>query len=484
MHHTRSPRRGRFAASCLLALILLGVPLLAARPATAAPALDCSGVTCTDVTFAGGGGLTLQGTVIAPATPHSDSPGIVLVGGSGPGPRAEYLYEARAFAAAGITTLIYDKRTTGYSFGHRDFSLLADDALSAVETLCRTPGVRADRVGLWGFSEGGWVAPLAASRSADVGFLVTLGASGRTPLRSQTWRLATALRHRVDAGPLADTVTGPAARLLEETGLFPAADFDPLPALRAVRIPVLALWGEHDVQTPSAESAAVLRDTLTAAPSVTIRFLTGSAHNGRSTTDGFDRLGPAPGPKAPRGAFAPGYFDTVTGWVHQVANGNPPASSADAPPRQAVISTDPGHGRWTSAWTQLTVLTVVLVGFVGYLLMSVSDRRMRHTRDPRRPARLLASAGLLSVFATVIYVVSILALNARTLGPIALSRPIVWLALQLLAFIPVGLLVVTGIASVRTWAALIGRSRIALGVLFATGCLWLAWAATWGLFAL
>ncbi|WP_051182060.1 alpha/beta hydrolase family protein [Nocardia vinacea] len=481
MHLTRSPRRGRFAAACLLAL--LGVQLLPARPATAAPALDCSGFTCTDVTFTGGDGLTLQGTIIAPATPHSDSPGIVLVGGSGPGPRAEYLYEARAFAAAGITTLIYDKRTIGYSFGHRDFSLLADDALGAVETLCRTPGVRADRVGLWGFSEGGgWVAPLAASGSADIGFLVTLGASGRTPLRSQTWSLATTLRHRGDAGPLSDTVTGPAARLLEETGVFPAADFDPLPALRAVRIPVLALWGQYDVQTPPAESAAVLRDTLTAAPSVTIRFLAGSAHNGRSTTDGFDRLGPAPGPGAPRGAFAPGYFDTVTGWVHQVANGNPPASSADTPPPQAVISTDPGHGRWTSAWTQLTVLTLVLVGFVGYLLMSASDHRMRHTRAPRRPARLLASAGLLSVFATVIYVVSILALNARPLGPVALSRPIVWLALQLLAFITVGLLVVTGIASVRARAALIGRHRIALGVLFTAGCLWLAWAATWGLF--
>ncbi|WP_067678832.1 hypothetical protein [Nocardia miyunensis] len=37
----------------------------------------------------------------------------------------------------------------------------------------------------------------------------------------------------------------------------------------------------------------------------------GGAHNGRSTSDGFDRLGTTPGPGAPLGAFAPGYFDTV-----------------------------------------------------------------------------------------------------------------------------------------------------------------------------
>ncbi|MET8877076.1 hypothetical protein [Nocardia sp. NPDC004604] len=258
MHHTRSRSCGRVAIACLL---LLALSILPTGRATAATAFDCTGFTCTEVSFTGGGGLILHGTVIGPTTPQSQTPGIVLVAGAGAGPRTEYQSEARAFAAAGITTLVYDKRTIGYSFAHRDIALLADDALGAIETLRRTAGVRADRVGLWGFSEGAWAAPLAASRSRSVAFLVTLGASGFSPLRSQTWSLATTLRHRGVTGSLAETITGPPARLLGETGVFPEAGFDPLPALRALRIPVLALWGQRDVQVPPAESAAVLRNT-------------------------------------------------------------------------------------------------------------------------------------------------------------------------------------------------------------------------------
>ena len=480
MHRTRSRACGRFAVVCLL---LLAFSILPIGSATAATTVDCTGFTCADVSFTGGGGLILHGTVIGPVTPHSPTPGIVLVGGSGAGPRAEYQYEARAFAAAGITVLVYDKRTIGYSFDHRDFSVLADDALGAVGTLRRTSGVRADQVGLWGFSEGGWVAPLAASRSGGVAFLITLGASGFSPLRSQTWYLAGTLRHRGDTDSLADTLAGPTARLLGETGAFPEAGFDPLPALRALRIPVLALWGEHDMQDPPAESAAVLRSTLTASPSVTIRFLRGGAHNARLTSDGFDRLGAAPGPGAPQGAFAPGYFDTMTGWVHQITSGNLPISSADDPPQQTTASVDAGHSWWTSAWAQLTVLAALILAFAGYLLWSFTDRRSRPTQPRIRFARLLACFGLVSVLATILYLASILANNAQTLGPIVASRTLTWLGLQLLALLTAALLAGTAISTARAYTGLLVRRRIALGILLTFACLWLAWAITWGLFS-
>lgn len=467
----------RFAVACLL-LLTLSIP--PTGRATAATAFDCTGFTCTDVGFTGGDRLILHGTVIGPPTPHAQTPGIVLVGGAGAGPRTEYQSEARAFAAAGITTLVYDKRTTGYSFAHRDISLLADDALGAVETLRRTAGVRAGQVGLWGFSEGAWAAPLAASRSRGVAFLVTLGASGFSPLRSQTWSLATTLRHRGVTGSLAATIAGPTARLLGETGAFPEADFDPLPALRALRIPVLALWGQHDVQVPPAESAAVLRNTLTASPSVTIRFLRGGAHNGRATTDGFDRLGAAPYSGAPRGAFAPGYFDTMTGWVQRTAAGSPPISSADASPRQTTVSVGPGRGRWTSAWMQLTVLSALILGFAVYLLWSPTDRRFHATPTSVRLARTLACSGLISVLATVLYVVSILAFDARTVGPIVAARALIWLGLQVLALLTAALLACTAIATARAHAGPLVRHRIAPGVPLLIGCLWLAWATTWG----
>lgn len=237
------------------------------------------------------------------------------------------------------------------------------------------------------------------------------------------------------------------------------------------------------MQDPPAESAAVLRSTLTASPSVTIRFLRGGAHNARLTSDGFDRLGAAPGPGAPQGAFAPGYFDTMTGWVHQITSGNLPISSADDPPQQTTASVDAGHSWWTSAWAQLTVLAALILTFAGYLLWSFTDRRSRPTQPRIRFARLLACFGLVSVLATILYLASILANNAQTLGPIVASRTLTWLGLQLLALLTAALLAGTAISTARAYTGLLVRRRIALGILLTFACLWLAWAITWGLFS-
>ncbi|MFB7718591.1 alpha/beta hydrolase family protein [Nocardia sp. NPDC056100] len=470
-----------FAVACVLALLMAVLSIAPAGPATATTPFDCDGFTCTDVTFTGGNGLALHGTVIGPAEPHAQMPGIVLVGGAGPVPRTQVQYEARAFAAAGLTALVYDKRTDGYSFAHRDFSLLADDTLAAVQTLSRTTGVRADQVGVWGFSEGAWVAPLAASRSDDIAFLLTLGASGFSPLRTQTWSLAMTLRHRGAGGSLSDTIAGPAARLLGDTGAFPEANFNPLPALAALHIPVLALWGQYDVQVPPAESAAVLRNTLTAAPSVIIGFLPDTAHNGRATTDGFDRLGTAPGPGAPRGAFAPGYLDTMTTWIHRATGDTPPPSSAATPPSQPVTSSDPGHGWTTSARTQLVLIAALVLAFTTYLLRSFTHRDAHPGRTTRRLTRAAAASGLLSVLATTAYVLAILSFNARTTGPIIASRPLAWVILQLLTLLTAALFAGRALAAVRTKAAT--PQRISSAIPLLVGCLWLTWAITWGLFS-
>ncbi|MFJ9615503.1 alpha/beta hydrolase family protein [Streptomyces noursei] len=177
--------------TCLaLAWVALAVPL--AAPRAHADTKDGDPVR-QDVSFRGGGGLVLHGTVLTrpdpPGTRSTTSPGIVLIGGSGPGPRDEYWQEAEVFARAGITTLVFDKRPVGYSTTHRDFDLLADDALAGVRLLRERRDVDPHLVGLWGFSEGGWVGPLAAARSSDVAFLITPGGSGYSPLRTETWNL-------------------------------------------------------------------------------------------------------------------------------------------------------------------------------------------------------------------------------------------------------------------------------------------------------
>ncbi len=84
----------------------------------------------------------------------------------------------------GIAVLAYDKRGVGGSTGEytgigpgnseKMFDLLASDALAAVEALANRRDIDAGRIGIFGVSQAGWIAPLAASRSDRVAFVVLL----------------------------------------------------------------------------------------------------------------------------------------------------------------------------------------------------------------------------------------------------------------------------------------------------------------------
>lgn len=129
------------------------------------------------------GEVTLAGTLIAPATP-GPHPALVLVTGSGPARRDQFGGFPYLYAAMGISTLVYDKRGNGASTGTFYDSLpieeLGADVLAAVEYLKTRADVDRRRIGLRGDSQGGWVAPYVAARSADVSFLVVKSTSGLT----------------------------------------------------------------------------------------------------------------------------------------------------------------------------------------------------------------------------------------------------------------------------------------------------------------
>ncbi|HEX4702424.1 MAG TPA: alpha/beta hydrolase, partial [Pseudonocardiaceae bacterium] len=161
----------------LLAIVAVILTTVLSPPAYAVAA---TGVRIADVSFVGSGGVVLQGSVVGPAA-AGHHPAMVMLSGAGSGGRTELLPEAEAFARHGIVTLVYDKRTVGYSFFHRDYSVLADDALAGLRLLRTRADVDPARVGLWALSEGAFVAPLAADRSTDVKFLITVGAVGVTP---------------------------------------------------------------------------------------------------------------------------------------------------------------------------------------------------------------------------------------------------------------------------------------------------------------
>lgn len=108
----------------------------------------------------------LVGRLIEPESADATAPLVVMVHGSErtSATRSPYAY---ALAAQGVRVFAYDKRGTGESEGEytQNFELLADDAAAALEHARTLAAGRFGRAGYFGGSQGGWVAPLAATRS-------------------------------------------------------------------------------------------------------------------------------------------------------------------------------------------------------------------------------------------------------------------------------------------------------------------------------
>jgi pimeloyl-ACP methyl ester carboxylesterase len=177
-------------------------------------------------------------------------------------PREHLLTEATAFARRGIAVLIYDKRSVGYTMFRRSYSELADDVLGAVRTLRTQPGVDPGKVGVWGLSEGGWVAPQAASRSGEVAFVIVAGGNAMTPIRQQSWNEISALRRAGVSGSLLSHAKVNFTRLGADAGLFAEAHYDAQAVLGRVRQPVLGVWGSRDLLTPPGDNPPLFAQAL------------------------------------------------------------------------------------------------------------------------------------------------------------------------------------------------------------------------------
>lgn len=117
-------------------------------------------------------GTRLVGRLVLPRG-TGKVPIVVLVHGSEPDSALTYYSLQRMLPAEGIGAFVYDKRGTGKSGGTytQDFNLLADDAVAALREAEHLAGPRLGRIGYQAGSEGGWVAPMAASR-APVDFVI------------------------------------------------------------------------------------------------------------------------------------------------------------------------------------------------------------------------------------------------------------------------------------------------------------------------
>ena len=111
-------------------------------------------------------GTKMNGMLIEPPGQNAKRPLVVMVHGSERSSPIGGIY-GYAMAAQGISVFVYDKRGTGGSEGEytQNFELLAADAAKALDTARGMTAGRHGRAGFFGGSQGGWVAPLAATRT-------------------------------------------------------------------------------------------------------------------------------------------------------------------------------------------------------------------------------------------------------------------------------------------------------------------------------
>ncbi|OHB77438.1 MAG: hypothetical protein A2Z25_19395 [Planctomycetes bacterium RBG_16_55_9] len=294
--------------------------------------------------------ITLSGTLVLPQTkgPH---PAVIFVHPAGPRLRKGLLTWAEFFALHGVAGLTYDKRGVGASSGdwmRASFQDLAGDALAALQFVKGRKDIDARQVGIWGASQGGWIAPLVASQSSEVAFIISQSGSGVSPeeqelYRSEAWlqadgfsqaeiqRAMALIRSRYECArtgqgweqlAAAERAAG-SERWYTYTGGAAGKDdpfwefwrliygYDPVPVLERVRCPVLAMWGGLDTYVPVEKSVAVWRKSLARAGNedVTLRVYPDGDHSlMEAKTGGLKEVPRLKG-------FVPGYFEIQKNWI-------------------------------------------------------------------------------------------------------------------------------------------------------------------------
>ena len=270
----------------------------------------------------------LAGRLLLPAG-DARVPIVVLVHGSEQASGREIFALQRQFPAAGIGAFVYDKRGTGGSTGTftHDYRRLAADAAAAVREARRLAGKRVSRAGLHGGSQGGWVAPLAATLT-PVDFVIAAYGLAVSPLDEDREAVALdmsrhgfgaeeirkalgvaravevivkanfqqgyteleTLRAKYSGEPwfryLRGNVTGlllaePESFWREKgpvlfAGILP--DYDPMPVLETLRTPQLWILGADDIDAPPQETWRRLLNLEREGRPMTAVMLRGAEH--------------------------------------------------------------------------------------------------------------------------------------------------------------------------------------------------------------
>jgi pimeloyl-ACP methyl ester carboxylesterase len=231
-----------------------------------------------------------NGTLYVPASPGKH-PLMIVVPGSGRATRRAFALFAPYFARSGIAVLALDKRE---NWEAATFADIANDVVAAAKAMQKRPDISS--IGLYASSQAGWVAPIAASKSPLVSFIVC-AACPMTPMPRQEL-IRTTYELRADGHSEAEVAQAVAYRKLlfqylhDGSGLpqlerldaeakgarwyarfggVPSRDaalvqwwrindaFDPAASWKQVRVPALMLFGERDTRVPPREHAPLAK---------------------------------------------------------------------------------------------------------------------------------------------------------------------------------------------------------------------------------
>jgi uncharacterized protein len=305
----------------------------------------------TDTVFEGHGGIKLAGRLVLPK--GSDPvPIVVLVHGAERESARESYALQRLLPAENVGAFVYDKRGTGGSDGKytQDFDVLADDAVAAMREARRIARTRCARIGYQGGSQGGWIAPLAATR-ASVDFVIVSFGLAVSVVDEDQEEVALEMRlkgHSQEEISKALEVAS-AAEAVFESGFtkgferfdavrakyrndpwykdlhgnythfilpYTAAEarekfkdslpgtpfrYDPMPTLRAVEIPQLWILGEDDLEAPSAETSRRIKTLIVEGKPITLALFPHAEH-------GMTEYEIASNGERVSTRYAPGYF--------------------------------------------------------------------------------------------------------------------------------------------------------------------------------
>ena len=247
--------------------------------------------------------VQLAGTLYKPDT-RTKYPSLVVLHSANGGTRQFPFYQhlVTHLPASGMAVLLFDRRGSGRSSGDFEtasFETLAKDGSAAIAYLRSRDDIAEQQIGLYGISQGGWIAPLVVGMRSDIAFLVIVSGCGVSPARQMdygaTYNLrqqgftehtiaqAIALRNRVNEyyrGHISREVLSTELDRAQSEPWFQAAylnpsqglpedvtkkkwwyelDYEPLAIWQQIQQPTLFLFAEADQWVPVAESMAKFR---------------------------------------------------------------------------------------------------------------------------------------------------------------------------------------------------------------------------------